>query len=100
MANRSTSRRALLRAAALGLAGLALAAPELALARRGDGPSGARIGLDEAVAMVHGRYGGRILAASAGIFRGRNGYRIRVMTEDGRVYTVFVDAQSGAMSES
>jgi uncharacterized membrane protein YkoI len=97
MSPRLATRRALLRAAVSGAA--ILLAGQAAAARR-HSASGRSVGLDEAVAMVQARFGGRVLAASSSIRRGREGWRIRVMTEDGRVYTVFVDAASGAMSES
>ena len=52
-----------------------------------------RISLDQAVATVQRAIGGRVLdAREVG-----NGYRIKVLTPDGEVRVVFVDARSGAI---
>lgn len=52
-----------------------------------------RVSLDQAVAMVQRATGGRVLdAREAG-----GGYRIKVLTRDGEVRVVFVDARTGAM---
>lgn len=58
------------------------------------------ISLDEAVRRVQSATGGRVVSASASKQRGRAGYRIRVVVEDGRVMTYFVDAESGAMKSA
>ena len=53
------------------------------------------ISLDQAVAKVRSRYGGRVISAET---RGRNGKRvhvIKVLSDEGRVRTVKVDAESG-----
>ena len=55
----------------------------------------ARVSMDEAVGRVLSAYGGRVVAASSV----SSGYRIRVLQDDGRVHTVFVDGYSGAMHE-
>lgn len=52
-----------------------------------------RISLDQAVAKVQRAIGGRVLdAREVG-----NDYRIKVLTPDGEVRVVFVDARSGAI---
>jgi uncharacterized membrane protein YkoI len=58
------------------------------------------ISLDEAVRRVQSATGGRVVSASASKQGGRAGYRIRVVVEDGRVMTYFVDAESGAMKSA
>lgn len=58
------------------------------------------ISLDEAVRRVQGATGGRVVSASASKQGGRAGYRVRVVVEDGRVMTFFVDAESGAMQSA
>ena len=58
------------------------------------------ISLDEAVRRVQGATGGRVVSASTSKQGGRAGYRIRVVVEDGRVMTFFVDAESGAMKSA
>ena len=58
-----------------------------------------RVSMDEAVGQVLSAYGGQVVAASS-VSDGRGvGYRIRVLQEGGRVRTVFVDANSGAIRE-
>ena len=71
-------------------------------APRGDGRDGraqtrdsVRVSMDDAVGRVLSAYGGRVVAASSV----SSGYRIRVLQDDGRVHTVFVDGYSGAMHE-
>lgn len=56
--------------------------------------------LEEAADQVRGAYGGQVIAASPARAGGREGYRIRVILDDGRVITVFVDAESGAMRQT
>ena len=55
------------------------------------------LSLEEAADRVQGAYGGRVVAAQAVRAGGHEGFRIRVLLDDGRVITVFVDADSGAM---
>jgi uncharacterized membrane protein YkoI len=53
--------------------------------------------LDQAVAMVQRRYNARVVRAE----ESRQGddvvYRIRLLSEDGRVFTVRVNARTGQM---
>ncbi len=51
--------------------------------------------LDQAVALVKKTFGGQVLKATSGENEGRRIYRVRVLTEDGRVRTFTVDAQDG-----
>lgn len=52
-----------------------------------------RVTLAQAIESVQRATGGKVLdAKDAG-----NGYRIKVLTRDGQVRVVFVDAQTGAM---
>ncbi|MGH8495231.1 MAG: PepSY domain-containing protein [Gammaproteobacteria bacterium] len=57
-----------------------------------------RISLDQAVAMVLRRYGGKVISAETRTRNGRVIHRIKVLTENGRVRTVRVDGQTGAIS--
>ncbi|NNF52174.1 MAG: hypothetical protein HKN59_07020 [Gammaproteobacteria bacterium] len=54
-----------------------------------------RVSLDEAAAMVRRQTGGRIIKASSRSSNGRTVHFIRVLTRDGKVFTVRVDAASG-----
>jgi hypothetical protein len=56
-----------------------------------------QVSLAEATRMVQQRYGGQVLRAEAKRDKGRTVYRIRVLSEDGRVRTVHVDAATGRM---
>lgn len=62
--------------------------PVQALQRRG-------VSLDDAVAMVQGRYDAKVVKAETVEQRGRVVHRIRLLSSDGRVWTVSVDAASG-----
>ena len=55
------------------------------------------LSLEEAADRVQGAYGGRVVAAQPVRAGGHEGFRIRVLLDDGRVITVFVDADSRAM---
>ncbi len=67
-----------------------LAVPGPAFSR--DGP---RYTLDQAVMLVRKVFGGQVLKATASEHDGRLVYRIRILTEDGRVRTFTVDARDG-----
>ena len=62
---------------------------------RADTDNKARISLSEATQMVQQRFGGRILAAQE--MPERNAYRIKVLTPQGEVRVVIVDAETGRM---
>jgi uncharacterized membrane protein YkoI len=53
------------------------------------------ISLDEAVALVQKRYDAKAVKAESVEQRGRLMHRIRLLSPDGKVWTVTVDAQSG-----
>jgi len=54
-----------------------------------------RISLSEATQSVQARTGGRVLAAQE--VRERNAYRIKILTPQGEVRIIYVDAETGAM---
>ncbi len=56
------------------------------------------VSLDQAVRMVRERSGGRVLRAETTRRGGRSVHRIRVLSEDGRVRTWVVDAETGRIS--
>ena len=51
--------------------------------------------LEQAVARIRREHGGRVVSATEGVRDGRAGYRVRVLTESGRVRTFWVDANEG-----
>lgn len=65
-----------------------------AVAREAASPS---ISLEQAARKVRRAHGGQVVSAGAARVQGRDGYRIRVLTKDGRVHTFWVDAHTGAM---
>lgn len=88
------------------LLSLALAATAAVAGGRGDAPgAGARaaqaavrsggLTLDEAVARVERQYDARAVRAEARTQDGRTVYRIRLLSGDGRVFEVKVDAETG-----
>lgn len=66
------------------------AAEPLRMAQAGRG-----ISLAEATSMVRERTGGQVLRAETKRDKGRIVHRIRVLTDDGRVRTWHVDAETG-----
>lgn len=52
------------------------------------------ISLDEAVSAARERYPGRILSAETRRENGRERHNIRILTDDGRVRRLQIDAQS------
>ena len=54
-----------------------------------------RVSLDQAVAMVRRQTSGRIIKASTRRSNGRAVHHVRVLTRDGKVFTVRIDAASG-----
>lgn len=53
------------------------------------------VSLDQAVALVRRQTNGRIIKASTRRSNGRSVHHVRVLTRDGRVFTVRIDAASG-----
>ncbi len=66
---------------------------------RDDSPGEKRreISLNEAVQMVQRRYNARVVRAESLRDGDRTIYRLRLLSQDGRVWTVTVDASSGAV---
>lgn len=59
--------------------------------------TGAAISMDEAVRMVEKRYRARVVKAETQSDGGRTVYVLRLLDESGKVWTVRVDAASGAV---
>lgn len=57
----------------------------------------ARLSLNDATELVQKRSGGRVLAAQEVREQGRQMYRIKVLTRQGEVRIVLVDAETGSM---
>lgn len=55
------------------------------------------ISLDQAVKMAQARFGARVVRADTERDGDRVYYRLRLLSPDGRVFSVRVDAQTGAM---
>ncbi|MFO1427601.1 MAG: PepSY domain-containing protein [Steroidobacteraceae bacterium] len=55
------------------------------------------ISLDQAVDLAQRRYGARVVRAEVSDAGGRRVYVLRLLSPDGRVWVVRVDAESGAM---
>jgi uncharacterized membrane protein YkoI len=62
----------------------------------GPGMSGG-ISMDRAIEMVERQYRARVVRADVSEKNGRRVYVLRLLSEEGRVWTVRVDAQSGGM---
>lgn len=58
---------------------------------------GSRMTLDEAVQRAERRYHARVVKAESRNSDGRTVYVLRLVSDDGRVFTVRVDAQTGNM---
>jgi len=56
------------------------------------------ISLDRAVAMAEQVYKARVVRTSTGEADGRRVYVLRLLSDQGRVWTVRVDAETGAMN--
>ncbi|GGI73137.1 PepSY domain-containing protein [Shewanella gelidii] len=52
----------------------------------------------QAVQMVKQRYAGKVLKVSSANVGGSPGYRVKLLSNDGQVFYVGVNAQTGAMS--
>ncbi len=71
----------------IALIAILLSAPSLAGDRRKS--------LDQAVEEARDRYPGRVLSAETKNRGGRESHKIRILTNDGRVKRINVDAESG-----
>jgi len=58
---------------------------------------GRQISLDEAIDMAQRRYNARVVRAEVSERDGRRVYVLRLLSDDGRVFNVRVDAATGAM---
>lgn len=58
---------------------------------------GAGISLDQAIQMAERQFSARVVRASVSEDHGRRVYVLRLVSEQGRVWTVRVDAASGSM---
>ena len=54
-----------------------------------------RTSLEDAVSEARDRYPGRVISAETRRNNGRDSHRIRILTDDGRVKRLNVDAESG-----
>jgi len=97
----ATRHRLLLPALALTLGLLpALAAPASGAQQDTGAPAIIRLAkgemsLDQAVAMVRKRFGGKVISAETVSDGGKTTYVIKLLSDEGRVRTVRVDAESG-----
>jgi len=66
--------------------------------RRPRAEEGTRMSLDEAVRRAERAYNARVVKAESRNVDGRVTYVLRLVSDDGRVFTVRVDAQSGNMN--
>jgi uncharacterized membrane protein YkoI len=64
---------------------------------RQPGPSGPGISLDRAIEIAERQYRARVVRGDATEINGRRVYVLRLLSEEGRVWTVRVDAQSGGV---
>lgn len=71
---------------------LAAAVAPLHAAPGADGGAGV-ISAEQAIRQVHHRFGGKLLACD--YLARRQLYRVKILTDDGVMRTVFVDARSG-----
>jgi len=76
----------------LNVSGASLQEPAVAAAVRRDG-----ISLDEAVRRAEAQYNARVVRTEVQDEDGRKVYVLKLLSEDGRVITVRVDAQTGRM---
>ena len=57
----------------------------------------ARLTLNDATELVQNRIGGRVLATQEVREQGREMYRVKVLTRQGEVRIVYVDAETGSI---
>ena len=63
------------------------------------GSAGRGVDADGAAAAVRRATGGKVLRVEPGNRDGNPGYRVKVLTEDGRVRVLNVDADTGRLSD-
>jgi uncharacterized membrane protein YkoI len=71
--------------------------PRMLIAKNNHDGKGGNGGIsqDEAVAQARQRYNGKVLSAETIRDDGRKVYRIKMLTQDGRVKRIRIDARSG-----
>jgi uncharacterized membrane protein YkoI len=86
-----------------GLAVVASAVAPLAVSRERESPGAevmqardSRLSLDQAIELVERRFRARVVRAGVDESSGQRLYVLRLLSEEGRVWTVRVDAQTGA----
>lgn len=68
--------------------------PLMMMAQRGHSENGG-ISLDEAVRRARQQHRGKVLSAETVRIDGRKVYRIKILTKDGRVKRIHIDARTG-----
>ncbi|WP_413699048.1 PepSY domain-containing protein [Psychromonas sp. KJ10-10] len=53
---------------------------------------------DQAIQLVKGQYQGKVLKAEASQVNGHSGYSVKLISQEGLVFYVSVDAQTGQVS--
>jgi uncharacterized iron-regulated membrane protein len=96
----SVRRPRLVVLALFALAGLPYAGPAAAFQagfaeRRG----AAEMSIDEVIAVAERRYKARVVRHGIDQFQGQRFYVLRLLSEQGRVWTVRVDPRTGAMTQ-
>lgn len=77
---------------------LTVAAGAAAIAPQARAQGGGReLSMDQAVKMVERQYHARVVKAEAARNNGRTVYVLKLLNESGKVWTVHVDAASGAV---
>jgi uncharacterized membrane protein YkoI len=67
-------------------------------AQREHRPAQVRISLDDAVRMAQNRYGAKAVKAETVTNGGRRVHQIRLLSAEGKVWMVRVDAETGSMN--
>jgi uncharacterized membrane protein YkoI len=52
----------------------------------------------QAIQLVKRQYQGKVLKAQATKINGQPGYKVKMISKEGRVFYIFVDAQSGSVN--
>lgn len=79
----------------LSVSGAALAAPDAS--NSGLGNAASEVSMDQAVRIVEQRYHARVVKAESRKDNGRTTYVLKLLNDAGKVWTVHVDAASGAV---
>jgi uncharacterized membrane protein YkoI len=73
-------------------------APAQLVERRPAAQAAPGVSLDRAVALAEQRYRARVVRAGVSDAEGRRVYVLKLLSDQGRVWTVRVDAETGAMN--